>query len=246
MITFRIFRIPVGVQPVFWLLAILLGIGLLQDADRFTVLDMLWWVALVFVSVLVHELGHALVLRAYGYLPTIVLHAFGGLTTWRPQEELPPLRRIMSTLAGPLFGFLLAGAAWLLAENTNLGDGGTTTRLALLAGVWVNIVWSVFNLIPIRGLDGGQALGGFIDLTFPRWSRWITEAVYIVVGIAVAVWGIANGWLILPIFVLFFTFGHYFRRREPQAWPAPADRTTAGSETGSAPDEGDDGPVLRI
>ena len=71
---FRIFGIPIRVEPFFVVVAALFGIRL----------EPLWmvfaWVVIVFVSVLVHELGHALTYRALGQRSAIVLHGFGGFT----------------------------------------------------------------------------------------------------------------------------------------------------------------------
>ena len=71
---FRIFGIPVRVEPFFVVVAALFGIRL----------EPLWvvfaWVVIVFVSVLVHELGHAVTYRALGQRSAIVLHGFGGFT----------------------------------------------------------------------------------------------------------------------------------------------------------------------
>ena len=69
---FRIFGIPVRVEPFFVVVALLFGIRL----------EPLWVVfaVIVFVSVLVHELGHALTYRLLGQRSAIVLHGFGGFT----------------------------------------------------------------------------------------------------------------------------------------------------------------------
>ena len=62
-LNFQLFGIPVRVHPLFWLIAVLLGIsGDPQPAE------ILLWVVAVFVSILVHELGHALTMRAFGHV----------------------------------------------------------------------------------------------------------------------------------------------------------------------------------
>ena len=71
---FRILGIPIRVEPLFVVVAALFGIRL----------EPLWmvlgWMAIVFVSVLVHELGHAVTYRFLGQRSAIVLHGFGGFT----------------------------------------------------------------------------------------------------------------------------------------------------------------------
>ncbi len=79
---FRILGFPVHVQPFFLLVAALLG-GMRNDLTLILI-----WVAVVFVSVLAHELGHALVARAYGQQPSILLYSMGGLTSFQPLRRL--------------------------------------------------------------------------------------------------------------------------------------------------------------
>ena len=57
-------------------MAVVLG-ARLQRPDLIAI-----WVAIVFISVLVHELGHALVGRMFGLDPQIELHGMGGTTSW--------------------------------------------------------------------------------------------------------------------------------------------------------------------
>jgi membrane-associated protease RseP (regulator of RpoE activity) len=69
------------------------------------------WVVVVAVSVLVHELGHALMGRAFGLTPRIELHGMGGTTSFtaateeRAREGLGTGRAIAISLAGPFAGF---------------------------------------------------------------------------------------------------------------------------------------------
>ncbi len=222
MVRFSFAGIPIAVQPWFWALAVLLGLG-----RRITGAGLAVWVAVVFVSVLVHELGHAFTLRGFGYRPAVLLHMIGGLTSWRPEEELPPARRVASTLAGPLVGFALAGLAWALREPLDVGASGLL-RDALWWTMVVNLVWGVFNLIPIRGLDGGQALGGFLELVLPSRGKQVAEAVYVLTGVAAIVVGIWQGLYLLAIFAAVLTFGGMFGGPARRTRPRPAPASDAG------------------
>jgi len=116
--------------------------------------------------VMVHELGHALVGRAFGTQPRIVLHGFGGRTI----AEGKPLSRgrsILMTLAGPGAGFLL-GLLVLVLE-----------RAYPPAGLWKEVVrqiefctfgWGILNLMPVLPLDGGLVLR---DALGPRHGRLV-------------------------------------------------------------------------
>jgi stage IV sporulation protein FB len=98
---FRIFGFPVRVHPFFWVVAAFMGLNL-RDPQK-----VLLWVAVVFVSVLVHELGHASIQRLYGGHPWITLYGLGGLASCNDGPRTP-WRRILVLIAGPGAGFLLA------------------------------------------------------------------------------------------------------------------------------------------
>lgn len=173
---FRLAGIPVRVHPLFWLITLLIG------ASAGGIWGVLIWVAAVFVSILVHELGHALAMRFYGWPARIILFFGGGLTVpeatlWSYRGgsiSLSATEEIVVSLAGPGAGFVFAALLIVLA----LGIGGKLT-LALLFGLlpfpslffpygggwldsifatflWVNVFWGLINLAPVFPLDGGQ------------------------------------------------------------------------------------------
>jgi stage IV sporulation protein FB len=100
---FRLLGCPVRVHPLFWLVSVLMGLGPNQSDP----LDVVVWVAVVFVSILVHEMGHASMQRFYGGHPWITLYGFGGLASCNDGPRSPG-GRILILLAGPFAGFLLA------------------------------------------------------------------------------------------------------------------------------------------
>ena len=95
---------------------------------------MLCWVVAVFLSVLVHEMGHALAIRALGVQPWITLYGMGGLTSHRG-GRLPPKTQILVSLAGPAAGFALA------ADRGGAGQGRAGTRSPFAVGWPDVIVW---------------------------------------------------------------------------------------------------------
>jgi Zn-dependent protease len=121
-----------------------------------------------FVSVIAHELGHALVARRNGLsVAGIDLWAFGGLTRMR---ELPttPGAQLRVAIAGPAVTFAVIVAcvlaASLAAPGGHFAEVATGSRSvrATPALVWlswlatVNVFVLLFNLIPAFPLDGGQ------------------------------------------------------------------------------------------
>ncbi|MGZ6099268.1 MAG: site-2 protease family protein, partial [Myxococcaceae bacterium] len=105
MLRFRLGSIPVLVHPGHLLFALALGLSAVSGSQPLApAAVVVIWVALVFVSVLLHELGHALAFRAFGYRSSIQLLMFGGVTTPETDQPLPWGKDVVTTLAGPIFG----------------------------------------------------------------------------------------------------------------------------------------------
>ena len=113
---FRVLGFPVRVHPFFWIIALIFGMGGI-GSGKADPLKTLIWVAAAFVSILVHELGHALMQRRFGGNPWITLYAMGGLASCDDCDRSPRSQIIIS-FAGPLAGFLLAIAVLLLVVAT--------------------------------------------------------------------------------------------------------------------------------
>jgi stage IV sporulation protein FB len=159
---FRIFGVPVRVEPFFVIVAVLFGIRL----------EPLWvvfaWVVIVFFAVLIHELGHALTYRAFGQRSAVVLHGFGGFTipTGGGRRALDRPRSIIVSLSGAIVQLLvvwlparfLLKTDWAADEYLKLltGDTGFNWFIVLYYVQFVGLWWAVFNLLPIRPLDGGH------------------------------------------------------------------------------------------
>jgi len=167
---FRLFGIPVEVQPGFWLVTVLLGLDYLRSDFK---IGLLIWAAVLLVSILVHELGHAFAVVRYGMKPEITLHMMGGLCAWAGTQRVSRLQRIFISFAGPLAGFVLGGLVWAITkaapdlmtvESVNKITTAEVARIHTLKLLtWVNIGWGLVNLLPVLPLDGGhileQALG---------------------------------------------------------------------------------------
>src|SRR5512147_2767030 len=103
--------IPLRVQGWFVMMAVMLGGANERDPAKLAL-----WVAIVFVSVVVHELGHAFMGMAFGLVPRIDLHGMGGTTSFQERPGGPQQatfgagRRIAISLAGPFAGFFFAAA----------------------------------------------------------------------------------------------------------------------------------------
>ncbi|HWC89961.1 MAG TPA: hypothetical protein VG433_09905, partial [Pirellulales bacterium] len=96
---FAVLGIPVRIHPLFWLMSLLLGYSGTQGEPSL----LFFWVLAVLISVLVHEMGHALVIRHYGWQPRITLYGMGGLASYNA-VRIDPRTHIVISLAGPLAG----------------------------------------------------------------------------------------------------------------------------------------------
>jgi len=155
----------------------------------------------LFSSVVVHELGHALVARLYGVRTNeIRLWFLGGVAQF---QEMPTRRgaEALVALAGPVTSGLLAVALWLALPLAS-ASAGATVVVAYLA--ITNIGLALFNLLPALPLDGGRVLRSLLAIFLP-YLRATTIAVALSSGIAIVggIYGVLSGQLFLVIMAFF-------------------------------------------
>jgi stage IV sporulation protein FB len=232
---FSIAGIPVRIEPVFVVVAVLFGFGL----------DPLWlllaWVVVVFVSILVHELGHALTLKAFGQPSSIVLHAFGGVTV--SSRRLSRGRSILVSLAGSVTALVLLGVPALVALDTdwarerefawNAVDSDFNWWPVLTMVAFANVVWSLANLLPIRPLDGGNIATDLFGIDIAR-------KLSVAVAGAGALWGFTSGNTYVGFFAVMLGLINFSELRAERQGRA----ATAAFDF-DAPDAGRPGPSRR-
>ena len=110
---FWLFGVHVRVHPYFWILTVFLGWNLVGSAaDQRTGLIYLGlWVICVFVSILIHEMGHVFMGRLFGSHGHIVLYSFGGLAIGSNALD-HGWQRFLVSFAGPLIQFVVLGLAY--------------------------------------------------------------------------------------------------------------------------------------
>ena len=155
-LNFTLFGFPVRVSPLFWVMALLFGLGLRGFWQ------ILIWIIVVFFSILLHELGHGIAMRLYGQESYIVLH-FGGVAVptssrWGGPASRTTTEQVVISLAGPLAGFLLAGLvlilviasggivtvnwlAFIIPVPAALVSGGVIINSLISTLLWVNVFW---------------------------------------------------------------------------------------------------------
>jgi stage IV sporulation protein FB len=172
-ISFRLFGIPVTIGGSFILVAALLG---LSGARRME--TVVAWVALVFVSILIHELGHAFTALSFGSDVAIELNGLGGLTRWNPPGgSLTPGRRALVAASGSAVGLVFGGLVWLAARQ--LGPFTGLTGFVITNLVYVNVFWGLINWLPIRPLDGGHLLLSLLEKVAPARSQTIAKVIFV-------------------------------------------------------------------
>ena len=181
---FSVAGIPTRVEPLFFVV-----MGMFGFAGGRTGWLVLEWLVVAGVSILVHEMGHAVAFRRFGARPEIVLHGFGGATTAAAQ---PPLRSIVVSAAGPVTGFVVGLAAFLVARAVTPTESQLVEAIVVDL-VFVNIAWGVFNLLPILPLDGGNIVASFFEHTTGDTTRRKARIVSVAVAAAVGVAGLAYG-----------------------------------------------------
>ena len=180
-------KIPVTIHPVFWLLA-----GLIGWFNSGSLIGIVVWAFVILISVLVHEFGHALLAFIFHKKPRIELIAVGGATIYDPRG-LKFWQEFLIVFAGPFFGLALFFIAYLLLAAQIFTNPLILEVLAIFK--WVNLVWSILNLIPVLPLDGGQLL------------RIVLESFFGVKGYKVALF---VGMAIALAISFFFFLVHYF------------------------------------
>jgi len=170
-------------------------------------------VCIIFGSVVLHELGHALVARRYGLLVrSILLLPIGGMTFMEEPgpERSNPARDIRIAVAGPLVNLVIAGVAALAITGLTphvklwgqpLVDAGNLPRSL----VWSNIFLGAFNLLPAYPMDGGRILRALLAermdyVLATRRAAFIGQALAMVMILVGLAW---NVWLVLIGFFLF-------------------------------------------
>jgi stage IV sporulation protein FB len=179
---FRVLGTYVRVHPLFWLIGVILGA---ESAIKHPVLpgnglvDLALWIFCVFVSILLHELGHIWMGRLFGSEGHILLYGMGGLAIGSNNLSAR-WQRILVSFAGPLIQLLLwailVGVVWVslvrrgelfvvLLRDACLAPTDVLEVLlpgkpaiALLLGMllMINFWWPVLNLLPVWPLDGGM------------------------------------------------------------------------------------------
>lgn len=160
-----------------WTFLLLLGFIVasqaLHGSGAGAIMATVGFVLVLFVCVVLHELGHALMAKHFGY-PTrsITLLPIGGVATLEVMPE-SPRQELLVALAGPAVNVLIALALFPFISSTEAftqPDLGQLTTLHnfLLALFRINVMLVFFNMLPAFPMDGGRVLRALLALWLDR------------------------------------------------------------------------------
>ncbi|MCF7674355.1 MAG: site-2 protease family protein [Akkermansiaceae bacterium] len=198
MLRFTLFGIPVQVQPWFWLTMVIVGGGMYVNTKE-AMIELVLFMVAGFVSIMVHELGHALTGQVFGARSRITLMAFGGVAefsgAWFGRKQ-----SFWVTAAGPgaqiLLG-LLGVVVWL-----GIPKGGLPEYFCFWLSA-ISVFWAVLNLVPVLPLDGGQMLNALMGPERVKTTLWVSV---LAAGAAAIVVYRITGSILFPVLIGYFGF----------------------------------------
>ena len=203
---FRVLGFPVTVD-----ISFLIVIGILGWYPGAEVRDVVVWIVLATFSVLVHELGHAVVARTTGAEPVITLAGLGGLTSYVPPAPVSRARSVAISVAGPAVGIVIGLV--LVAVDVAVDVRSDLWSSVLTLGIFITLAWSVLNLLPILPLDGGQTMRELLPGN--RAQREVRAAVVsIVTAVLVAVVAVRAGYVFGALMALFLVAANVMTIRQ--------------------------------
>ncbi|MFZ4772729.1 MAG: site-2 protease family protein [Chlamydiia bacterium] len=190
--------IPVKVTWPFFLVAALIGF-----LNSMNLVGTLFWILVIFVSVLIHEYGHALVSKMFGQKPRIELIAFGGLT-YPEGKTIRGYQEFLVILAGPLASLALCFLGFFIFSLPQVRSSPYAVYPFLFG--FVNGFWTILNLLPILPLDGGQLMRVLCQGVFGFRGYKISAIISIFFASCLVVGFFLIGQLFLGIIFMFLLF----------------------------------------
>lgn len=154
---------------------------------------------LLFGSLLLHELGHALTAQRYGIpIVAIDLHLLGGMALMKHPPRTPKEEMVIAA-AGPAVSFVLGLVFFALTVLTGASLTMAPTAVDLIAyAAVVNVMMALFNLLPALPMDGGRIFRAGLALKFgalqaTNIAAWVSRGfavMFIGVGLFIQAWSL--------------------------------------------------------
>ena len=242
---FSIFGYPVRVAPWFWAAALIFGRNSVNypsvnGGEPVGSLGILAFAAAMFLSILIHELGHAVAFRYFGIQSEIVLYHFGGLAIPTGNRigssaSHNPWHQVAISAAGPGMQIAAAIGLGLLLRFFGVAAASDTLQMLGIRGgqplgndfgfyflvhfYWVSIIWALFNLLPVYPLDGGQIARNVLLIFTGNKGIVYSLMLSTAVGALLAVWGLRTDQLYLAMLFGSLAYGSFQAMQAYQAGP---------------------------
>jgi Zn-dependent protease len=210
----------------FWLIIALLGAHRVITDMALFFAELAIWIAAAFVSILVHELGHAFVFRYVYRVPShILFHGMGGMTIpvvphQKRHSFFGLLCEVFLSAAGPLAGFVLAGCFLVLftlgpnhfhenVMNTNVLSVSSLIASFMWNVILISVIWGIFNLLPIYPMDGGHISREIFSFISPRNGVANSLVLSIITAILFAILALHFEQIFMIILFAYFAYQNY-------------------------------------
>jgi stage IV sporulation protein FB len=203
MLHFSLFNIPIRVLPWFWITLALIG-GALRADSKEAIFKILLFMLAGFISILVHELGHALTAKHFGKRVEIVLQAFGGYAAYSGGERLTKLQSLAIIAAGPGIQILLGVGALILTKQVD--DLSLQAKYFFSILYVISLLWAILNLLPVLPMDGGRLLETMLGPQRIRLTLQISISVALGIAALALVYEVG---ILLPIFMGMMAYESY-------------------------------------
>lgn len=204
MLHFKLFGFPVTIHWMFWVITAMLFGGLeARSPEQFQ--RLILSIVAVFLSVLIHELGHTFLMRRYGARAAILLYSMGGLAI--PDRSFTRGQSIIVSLAGPVVEIIFG---LLVVELIRQGYHGPPNVYFFLSQfAFISIFWGLFNLVPIYPLDGGHIM---LHGLGPRLIK-VSIGISIVLATALGLWCLLIGTYFTGLMMGYLAYQNFLRLR---------------------------------
>jgi len=241
-IHFQVLGFPTRVTWSFWVAAVVLGWSACNGWDQEFIsvgidspgapILLIIWSAAIFVSILVHELGHAIAMRYYGIRSRMILYHFGGLAVgssfgaWNGarRSSLNARDSLLIAAAGPAAQLALAGFVyaigrylgismeldWLLQDYFSIQPpkvqppSSASTYAMFNSLATPSVLWALLNLLPILPMDGGNIMLNTLVLSKSSDPQRNAHLTSIFVAALVAIYCFQNGDSMLTMMCVLF------------------------------------------
>jgi Zn-dependent protease len=197
----------------------LLGVFVVLNYDESQPIQYaLIWIPILFLSVLIHELAHAAAIALFGFGPSdVVLGGMGGYTANAHMHGARPWQGVVISVAGPASSFVLMFLSNML-RTTEIAytDKMLVVFLPMFAGA--NAFWGIFNLIPLKPLDGGHATRDFFRMFLTERNAFVVATwIAMIAGAVIVVYALKTRSTFLAVYIAWFTYlafqqWQYFRQ----------------------------------